>query len=71
MIILDEEYDLEETIMPTWSAEEIATASPLQPFITVQLREPITVQNYLPRVIVNNLATRRTDYDTKAVSWDY
>ncbi|KAM3202378.1 hypothetical protein P3L10_030002 [Capsicum annuum] len=71
MITLEEEYDLEETIMPTWNSEEITTASPSQPFITVQLREPITVQTYLPRVVVTTSAIGRTDYDTKAVPWDY
>ncbi|PHU23060.1 hypothetical protein BC332_08167 [Capsicum chinense] len=39
--------------------------------INVQLRKPITVQTYLPRVIVTTLATKRFDYDTKAVPWDY
>ncbi|XP_047253559.1 uncharacterized protein LOC124887702 [Capsicum annuum] len=37
VITLEEEYDLEEIIMPIWSVEEIATASPSQPFFTVQL----------------------------------
>ncbi|XP_016578834.2 uncharacterized protein LOC107876421 [Capsicum annuum] len=66
-----EEYGLEKPIVPTWNTEEIAIASPSQPFSTAQLREPITVQTYLPKVIATTLATGRFDYDTKAVPWDY
>ncbi|PHU17842.1 hypothetical protein BC332_13537 [Capsicum chinense] len=71
MITLEDEYDFEETIVPTWSVEKIATVSPTQPFITVQLRKPITFQTYLPRVVVTKSSTGRTDYNTKAVPWDY
>ncbi|KAG5630352.1 hypothetical protein H5410_002069 [Solanum commersonii] len=42
-----------------------------QPIITVQLREPLTVQTYLPRVIVTTLIARELEYDTTAVPWDY
>ncbi|KAG5614710.1 hypothetical protein H5410_014534 [Solanum commersonii] len=39
-----------------------------QPVITVQLREPLTVQTYLPRVVVTALIVRKSEYDTKAVT---
>ncbi|KAM3360676.1 hypothetical protein P3S68_015530 [Capsicum galapagoense] len=66
-----EEYGLKKPIVPTWNTEEIAIASPSQPFSTAQLREPITIQTYLPKVIATTLATGRFDYDTKAVPWNY
>ncbi|KAG5631521.1 hypothetical protein H5410_003238 [Solanum commersonii] len=33
--------------------------------------EPLTVQTYLPRVVVTTLVAKRLEYDTKAVPWDY
>ncbi|MDV3188721.1 MAG: hypothetical protein Q8834_02805, partial [Candidatus Phytoplasma australasiaticum] len=43
----------------------------VQPVIIVQLREPLTVQTYLPRVMVTTLITEKSKYDTKAVPWYY
>ncbi|XP_055803394.1 uncharacterized protein LOC129872427 [Solanum dulcamara] len=71
MISLEEEYNLGETIAPVWNAEEVATASPVQPIITVQLKEPLTVQTYLPRVVVTTTVARKAEFDTKGVPWDY
>ncbi|XP_055800430.1 uncharacterized protein LOC129869872 [Solanum dulcamara] len=71
MISLEEEYNLGETITPVWNAEEAATASPVQPIITVQLKEPLTVQTYLPRVVVTTTVARKAEFDTKEVPWDY
>ncbi|XP_049400009.1 uncharacterized protein LOC125864121 [Solanum stenotomum] len=45
--------------------------SSAQPVITVQLRKPLTVQTYLPRVVVTTLIAKKPEYDTKAVPWDY
>ncbi|KAG5595218.1 hypothetical protein H5410_036450 [Solanum commersonii] len=39
-----------------------------QPVIIVQLREPLTVQTYLPRVVVTTLIAKKPEYDTKALS---
>ncbi|XP_055831000.1 uncharacterized protein LOC129900049 [Solanum dulcamara] len=71
MISLEEEYNLGETIAPVWNVEEAATASPVQPIITVQLREPLTVQTYLPRVVVTTTVARKAEFDTKGVPGDY
>ncbi|KAG5591487.1 hypothetical protein H5410_042001 [Solanum commersonii] len=40
------------------------TYSP-QPVVTVQLREPLTVQTYLLRVVVTTMIAKRPNYDTK------
>ncbi|KAH0720248.1 hypothetical protein KY284_005278 [Solanum tuberosum] len=45
--------------------------SSVQPVIIVQLREPLTVQTYLLRVVVTTLVAKKPEYDTKAVPWDY
>ncbi|KAM3282263.1 hypothetical protein P3S67_025908 [Capsicum chacoense] len=39
--------------------------------INVQLREPITIQTYLPKLVVTTIAAKRPDFDTKIVPWDY
>uniref|UniRef100_M1DW54 Uncharacterized protein n=1 Tax=Solanum tuberosum TaxID=4113 RepID=M1DW54_SOLTU len=68
MVTLDEEYRGPDC--PDIDEPDAMTSS-VQPVITVQLREPLTVQTYLPRVVVTTLIARKPEYDTKAVPWDY
>ncbi|KAG5605627.1 hypothetical protein H5410_027119 [Solanum commersonii] len=59
----DPDYpNIDEVDAMTFSAQHV---------ITVQLREPLTVQTYIPRVVVTTLIARKPEYDTKAVPWDY
>ncbi|KAH0644537.1 hypothetical protein KY284_032421 [Solanum tuberosum] len=68
MVTLDEEYggpdcpDIDEPDAMTSSTQHVNT---------VQLREPLTIQIYLPRIVVNSLNARKPDYESKAVPWDY
>ncbi|KAG5632501.1 hypothetical protein H5410_004218 [Solanum commersonii] len=68
MVILDDEYGTPD--YPNIDEADAMTSS-AQPVIIVQLREPLTVQTYLPRVVVTTLITKKPEYDTKAVPWDY
>lgn len=67
IITLDEEYGGPDC--PDIDEPNVMTSS-VQPVITVQLREPMTVQTYFPRIVVTTIA-RMGKYDTKAVPWDY
>lgn len=68
MVSLEEEYEVPNC--PDMVGVD-AMISTTQPIITVQLREPLTVQTYLPRVVVTTLIARKAEYDTKSVPWDY
>ncbi|KAG5570823.1 hypothetical protein H5410_060589 [Solanum commersonii] len=48
--------------------EPDAMTSSAQPVITIQLREPLTIQTYLARVVMTTLIARKPEYDTKALS---
>ncbi|KAG5620260.1 hypothetical protein H5410_005478 [Solanum commersonii] len=65
MVTLDEEYG-----GPDYPSidEPNAMTSSAQFDITVQLREPLTVQTYLPRVVVTTLIARKPKYNIKALS---
>ncbi|MCE5165796.1 hypothetical protein HAX54_012326 [Datura stramonium] len=71
MITLDEEYDMRGTIMTVGNIEVVSTTSSVAPFITVQLRELLTIQTYQPRSIVTTVISKKLDYNSKAVPWDY
>ncbi|KAG5576197.1 hypothetical protein H5410_056331 [Solanum commersonii] len=62
MVTLDEEYGVLDC--PDIDEADAITSS-VQPVITVQLREPLTVQTYLPRVVVTTLIAKNPEYDTK------
>ncbi|XP_049358814.1 uncharacterized protein LOC125823480 [Solanum verrucosum] len=68
MVTLDDEYGSSD--YPNIDETDAMTSS-AQPVITVQLREPLTVQTYLPRVVVTTLIAKKPEYDTKAVPWNY
>ncbi|XP_049391611.1 uncharacterized protein LOC125856071 [Solanum stenotomum] len=68
MVTLDDEYGTPD--YPNIDEADAMTSS-AQPVIIVQLREPLTVQTYLPRVVVTTLIAKKPEYDTKAVPWDY
>ncbi|XP_049375476.1 uncharacterized protein LOC125840547 [Solanum verrucosum] len=68
IVTLDDEYGTPD--YPNIDETDAMTSS-AQPVITVQLREPLTVQTYLPRVVVTTLIAKKPEYDTKAVPWDY
>ncbi|KAG5614333.1 hypothetical protein H5410_014157 [Solanum commersonii] len=68
MVTLDDEYGTPD--YPNIDEADAMTSS-AQPVITVQLREPLIVQTYLPRVVVTTLVAKKPEYDTKAVPWDY
>ncbi|XP_015169313.1 uncharacterized protein [Solanum tuberosum] len=68
IVTLDDEYGTPD--YPNIDEADAMTSS-AQPVITVQLREPLTVQTYLPRVVVTTLIAKKPEYDTKAVPWDY
>ncbi|KAG5615843.1 hypothetical protein H5410_015667 [Solanum commersonii] len=68
MVTLDDKYGTPN--YPNIDEADAMTSS-AQPVITVQLREPLTVQTYLPRVVVTTLVAKKPEYDTKAVPWDY
>ncbi|KAG5595598.1 hypothetical protein H5410_036830 [Solanum commersonii] len=68
MVALDDQYgtpdypNIDEADAMTFLAQLV---------ITFQLRKPLTVQTYLPRVVVTTLIAKKPEYDTKAVPWDY
>ncbi|KAG5571811.1 hypothetical protein H5410_061577 [Solanum commersonii] len=68
MVTLDDEYGVPD--YPNIDEADAMTSS-AQPIITVQLREPLTVQTYLPRIVVTTLIARKPESDTKVVPWDY
>ncbi|KAG5629333.1 hypothetical protein H5410_001050 [Solanum commersonii] len=68
MVTLDDEYGTPD--YPNIDEADAMTSS-AQPVITVQLRKPLTVQTYLPRVVVTTLIAKKAEYDTKVVPWDY
>ncbi|MCD9643935.1 hypothetical protein HAX54_031827, partial [Datura stramonium] len=71
MVTLDEEYDMRGTIVPVGNTEVVVTTSPVAPFITVQLREPLTIYTYQPRSVVTTAIAQKSDYNSQAVPWDY
>ncbi|MCD7461633.1 hypothetical protein HAX54_046705 [Datura stramonium] len=71
MITLDEEYDTKGTIFLVGNTEEVSTTSSVAPFITVQLRAPLTIHTYHPRSIVTTAIAKKLDYNSQAVPWDY
>lgn len=68
MVTLDDEYEGPD--YPNIDEVDVMISS-VQPIIVVQLREPLIVRTYLPRVVVTTLITGNFEYDTKAVPWDY
>ncbi|XP_049405282.1 uncharacterized protein LOC125868753 [Solanum stenotomum] len=68
MVTLDDEYGTPD--YPNIDEVDAMTSS-AQSVITVQLREPLTVQTYRPRVVVTTLIAKKPEYDTKVVPWDY
>ncbi|KAG5586649.1 hypothetical protein H5410_047083 [Solanum commersonii] len=68
MVTMDDKYGAPD--YPNIDEADVMTSS-TQPVITLQLREPLAVQTYLPRVVVTTLIARKPEYDTKAVPWDY
>ncbi|MCD9642036.1 hypothetical protein HAX54_028625 [Datura stramonium] len=71
MITLYEEYDMRGTIVPVGNTEAVATTSSIEPFITVQLRAPLTIQTYQPRFVLTTMISKKLDYNSKVVPWDY
>ncbi|MCE0481100.1 hypothetical protein HAX54_038511 [Datura stramonium] len=57
--------------MPIRSTEAVAATSSVAPFITVQLRTPLTIQTYQPRFVLTTIISKKLDYNSKAVPWDY
>lgn len=68
MITVEEEY---EGSGCTDVVGKDAMISTMQSVSTDQLREPLTVQTYLLRVVVHTLISRKDEYDTKTDPWDY
>ncbi|KAG5616501.1 hypothetical protein H5410_016325 [Solanum commersonii] len=62
MVLLDEEYG--DPNYP-YIDEPDAMTSSAQPVITVQLREPLTIQISLSRVVMTTLIARKPEYNTK------
>ncbi|KAH0781406.1 hypothetical protein KY290_001004 [Solanum tuberosum] len=68
MVSLDDEYEGPD--YPNIDEADVMIYS-VQPVIAIQLREPLSVQIYLLRVVVTTLIAGYSEYDTKAVPWDY
>lgn len=71
MITLDEEYDIRGTIVPIGNTEAVATTASIAPFITVQLRAPLTIQTCQPRSVVTTIVAEKSNYNSKAMPCDY
>ncbi|MCE5166882.1 hypothetical protein HAX54_028653, partial [Datura stramonium] len=63
MITLDEEYYMRGTIMPVGSTKAVVATSSVAHFIMVQLRTP--------RFVVTTIISKKLEYNSKAVPWDY
>lgn len=64
MVTLDEEYGGPD--YPDMDELDVTT-SLAQPVINVQLRELVTVQTYLPRVVMSTLIDIKVEYKIKVV----
>ncbi|MCD7465785.1 hypothetical protein HAX54_001943 [Datura stramonium] len=71
MITLNEEYDMRGTIVLVGNTKAVAATSSVAPFITDQLRAPLTIQTYQPRSVVTTTISKKLDYNSKVVPWDY
>ncbi|MCE5166178.1 hypothetical protein HAX54_015398 [Datura stramonium] len=71
MITLHGEYGMRGTIMAVGNIEAVVAESSVAPFVTVQLRAPLTIQAYQPKSVVATLISKKLDYNSKEVSWDY
>jgi len=71
MITVDEDCNLEGTIVPVKIEKNIETSAFISPVITVQVRAPIEVEAFLPKPKIVALAVQSSPFDTNAVPWDY
>ncbi|XP_059310139.1 uncharacterized protein LOC132061316 [Lycium ferocissimum] len=71
MIAIDEECDLEGTIVPVKKEEKVESSAFIAPVITVQVRAPIEVEVLTPRPKITALVAQAPSFNTKAVPWNY
>ncbi|XP_049388317.1 uncharacterized protein LOC125852640 [Solanum stenotomum] len=71
MITVDEDCNLEGTIVPVKIEKNVETSAFISPVITVQARAPIEVEVFLPKSRIMALVAQSSPFDTKAVPWDY
>ena len=69
MITIDEDCNLEGTIVPVKEREEIESSACVAPIITVQKRAPFEVLTPRPRI--TTFVAPAPSRNTKAVPWDY
>ncbi|XP_060175420.1 uncharacterized protein LOC132606099 [Lycium barbarum] len=71
MITIDEDCNLEGTIVPVRKEEKVESSAFIAPVITVQMREPIEVELLTPKPRITALVARALAFNTKAVFWNY
>ncbi|XP_059289021.1 uncharacterized protein LOC132042521 [Lycium ferocissimum] len=71
MITIDEDYNLEGTIVPVKKEKKVESSPFIAPVITVQMRAPIEVEVLTPRPRITALVAQAPSFNTKAVPWNY
>ncbi|XP_049381345.1 uncharacterized protein LOC125845898 [Solanum stenotomum] len=71
MITVDEDCNLEGTIVSVKIEKNVETSTLISPVITVQALAPIEVEVFLPKPRIMALVTQSSPFDAKAVPWDY
>ncbi|XP_055826447.1 uncharacterized protein LOC129894858 [Solanum dulcamara] len=71
MITIDEECNLEGTILPIKEEKNVMASAFIAPIITIQARAPFEVEVLVPKPRITVLVAQSTHFDTKAVPWSY
>ncbi|XP_055833734.1 uncharacterized protein LOC129902498 [Solanum dulcamara] len=71
MITIDEECNLEGTILPIKEEKNVMASAFIAPIITIQARAPFEVEVLVPKPKITVLVAQSTHFDTKAVPWSY
>ncbi|XP_060178843.1 uncharacterized protein LOC132609024 [Lycium barbarum] len=71
MITIDEDCNLEGTIVSVKKEEKVESSAFIAPVITVQTRAPIEVEVLTPRPRITTLVAQAPFFNTKAVPWNY
>ncbi|KAG5615225.1 hypothetical protein H5410_015049 [Solanum commersonii] len=70
IITVDEDYNLEGTIVPVRVEKNAKTLTFISPVITVQGRVPIKVEVLLPKPKIMALVTQSSPFNTKVAPWN-
>ncbi|XP_060202527.1 uncharacterized protein LOC132630957 [Lycium barbarum] len=71
MITIDEDCNLEGTIVPVKKKEKVKSSAFIAPVITVQMRAPIEVEVLTPRPRITAVVAQTPSFNTKAIPWNY